>query len=234
MSASCPPASLEETCIILQRTDAAGDTSHYFAAATELLIRLLNDRGGRMLAMRRRTLLIALCLFGAACGADQARQSPPEREGPQVNWDNPIHGIVVDSIQAAQQMVSFTIYQPNALGIQRPLLVTGPFESTPDQRAIAFLYDTAAYGEVVILEGPPEVNRADWDAMLDTQVANNSLPGTHGAAEIVTIRGSLRALRYSSETGATAVLQWLQGTVEFWVEGPTLSPAQVVEIANAI
>jgi hypothetical protein len=158
--------------------------------------------------------------------------------GPDQDWDNPILGTVAPSIAAATKQVSFNPLVPKGLGNPIRILVQAANPNVV-QRSLAFLYDTAAYGRVVILEWLPQISASDYAASLQSLPARRaadpaaSIPGS-GYLDTVTIRGGIVALRTQPDDQSTADLRWVEGSVVVNLSGPTLNHDQVVELANGL
>ena len=191
-------------------------------------------------------LLAALAFTLIACGQRQPGLSldaanvtpPPLVLGPDQDWDNPILGTVAPSIAAATKQVSFNPLVPKGLGNPIRILVQAANPNVV-QRSLAFLYDTAAYGRVVILEWLPQISASDYAASLQSLPARRaadpaaSIPGS-GYLDTVTIRGGIVALRTQPDDQSTADLRWVEGSVVVNLSGPTLNHDQVVELANGL
>lgn len=154
--------------------------------------------------------------------------------GSAQNWDNPIDGVRMRSSQAAQEKVPFEIIEPRNLGAPLAIYVTPPQHSDPAGRVIAYVYDPAEYGRVVIKELVSEIPPEDWEAHVASMVARNGEPGLLGRFDAVTIRGGKTALVTTSEDGSESALFWLEGPVQVVIRGPELTFNEVVSIAESL
>jgi len=154
-------------------------------------------------------------------------------DGMQHNWDNPIFGVPVASVDAAQAQVPFTVYVPKGLGSPTGVFAT-PTDVPPEGRAVAFVYDTPEFGKVDVVEHVPDVPPDQYDAEHENLVATNGDPQLHGRFDLVTIRAGQKALVTTSEDGTRSAIFWLEGDTEIVVEGPALSFEQVVAIAQVL
>jgi hypothetical protein len=151
-------------------------------------------------------------------------------EGFIQDWDNPIEGVRVDTTADAANNVAFDVQEPGGLGTPLAIYTSGE-ELDKSSRAVAFVYDTAAFGRVDILEHLPESSGDDYQKFL---VSLNGDPLTHGRADLVTIRGSIQALVTTSEDGGHCAGFWLEGGIEYIVEGPVLTFDDVTKAAELV
>ena len=171
--------------------------------------------------------IVVITSILAACG----RSSGGDLIEP--DWNNPIEGEVVTSVQAAEASVPFEVHVPLGLGQPSKILVSSS-EVPKDERQVAFLFQTDRYGLVSIAEGPAVPPASEWEEFIQGAVDSNGT--SHGSAEIVTLHSGARALVTTSEDGAHSDICWLDasGTIEFCVKGPETSRNDVVEIANSV
>jgi hypothetical protein len=189
--------------------------------------------------MRRLAVLLSVGLLGitAACGSDRG-DSPAEIEpkvgtGAEVDWDNPLQGVAVPSVAAAREQVPFDVLEPKGLG--RPINVfVSPPGTSPGARVVAFVYDTAEYGRVVVKEHISDVPPEKWRESLQLVVARNDDPGVSGRGDIVVIRGGQSALVTTSEDEVRSSIFFLVEEVEISVRGPTVAFDDVVSIAEGL
>ncbi len=156
----------------------------------------------------------------------------PVGQQPDVDWSNPAHGVPVASMVAAQSLSPFPLHEPGGgLGTPQSIFVTGSGGPSP---VFVFVYGTSRYGLVDVYEELPDVPPAEYDAANQRLLAYNGLPSTHGSSRIVSIRGGCQALMTVSEDGSRADIRWLEGGVEYYVRGPSLSTAVAIQVAEGI
>ena len=137
-------------------------------------------------------------------------------------------GVVVPTVQAAQDFMPFAVYEPKGLGI--PTIYV-----SPERMAMYFVYPNSKYGEVWIAESLPDIPDEDERlAGYEATVASNGDENNHSIAQIVSVRDGIPALTGTSDTSDVATIAWVENGVEMYVKGPTLTQAQVLEIANSI
>jgi hypothetical protein len=156
-------------------------------------------------------------------------------EGPQPNWDHPIGGEAV-SLRKARQSVIFDVVVPRSLGDPKSIFATSPTEAAtlPQDRAVAFVYDTSRYGRVNVVEHIPQVPLDRYDTQNQEVVELAASPDVGGSAEIVVIRRSKKALATTAEDESRSSIFWLEGNIEIVVRGPSLTKEQCIQIAEAL
>lgn len=153
----------------------------------------------------------------------------PVGDEPHTNWENPIDGVRVDSFAQADAAISAALYEPRGLGPPTDLFV-GQFNA----EVAALLYQTDAYGLVVVRESPPDASREVYEESQRELLDYNDKPDTHGRFEILTIRDGQQALLTVSEDGNDATIFWLEGKLEISIGGPSIGPIEAVELAKSI
>src|SRR4029450_1226018 len=121
-----------------------------------------------------------------------------------VNWDNPIGGVSVGSVEEASQSLTFDVLVPMSLGTPRDILVTD-FPASLES-VIALLYDHPTLGQVVVEEHLPDVDPTTYVAGLEQLVANAEGPNVRGTAQIVSVREGAPGLLTTSEDGQVSEL----------------------------
>jgi hypothetical protein len=148
------------------------------------------------------------------------------------NWDNPISGEIVASLQQAESQLPFEPRLPRGLGTPVKILVSPDSEEPANEaRGIAFLFDTADYGRVVVVEGRDDVPLAEFEAMIRTLVAEKGKPNGQGYVESVVIKGGTQAGLFTGAHGELT-LEWREGNVRFTLSGPTVSKDDIVSLAD--
>ena len=138
------------------------------------------------------------------------------------------------SLDAARSEFGFPILDPQGLGSPVGIFATPPSVARVD-RVIAFVYDTAAHGRVVVQEHLPDVPADEYDAFInESLVTNNGRPGVSGTASLVTVRSGKRALITTASDGSTSDISWLEGTFEIVVRGPALTADACIAIADGL
>jgi hypothetical protein len=183
-----------------------------------------------------RIVAIAFLVVTASCGGYSGNSPITGRTATgqlgdelHTNWRNPIDGIRVDSLAAADESMEARIYEPRGLGPPTDIFV-GRFNN----QVVAFLYETEAYGLVVVREAPIDDSREVYEASQEAVLKYNGKPYTSGHSEIHTIRNGHQALLTVSEDGKLATIFWLQGTMEISVDGPAIGPAEAVNLAETM
>lgn len=195
--------------------------------------------GRRWVRVLRWIVSIAALCVAAGCagsGTTPSALSGPGQPGfEEPNWENPIDGQEVPSIDQAQQLVDFEILVPDAFGPPVKILVTPPDSSSRGDRVVALLYESDDYGLVVLKEHLPDVPIAEYDASNARVVEMTKDPSAQGIARIVPVRGGLPALLTISPDGSDCTIWWLEDEAfEIVVRGPDLVPEKCVEVANLV
>ncbi|MBA3728482.1 MAG: hypothetical protein H0W94_04675 [Actinobacteria bacterium] len=184
----------------------------------------------RRLSISATWMLMALVV---SCGVDdpeaeRIKDIEPGIAALEVDWEDPIDGVPVETVEQAQALLDFEVLEPEGLGEPTALFI-----DLPDSPAvIAFVFESPRYGPVVVKEYRPDVPAEDWDASLEELVAGNDAPTRSGRADIVTIGDALRALVTTSEDGSVSSLFLHMGDKEISIRGPDLQFDDVVAIAN--
>jgi hypothetical protein len=184
--------------------------------------------------MLKHKAYLALALFGvislSACGV----ASGDEPASPKTNWDAPlIDGVSQPSVAAAQGLVRFKIVSP-AIGTPALIQVDSPAQMPENERTVAFVFHTAAYGTVVVEES----EQGDWTldrfrarASAPVAQAGNASstpgPGLH-PFQMVPVRKTSGLLATSGEVGS---IMWIENGVLFRILGPSVTTEQVQKLA---
>ena len=150
----------------------------------------------------------------------------------QPNWENPAAGDPVPDLATAQAEVGALIPAPQGLGTATTIIVS---PSAP-VRVATFIFQTSAYGQVDVTDGPSQFDDNSWTAYLNASVQANSDPNTYGTAAIVPVQTQFTGLQTVSGDGSWSTVDWLEpGTgIEFVVRGPTLTATPSIAIANGL
>ena len=176
--------------------------------------------------------LVTLIALATACPKKQ-KEGPNVSEGgrPALDWDQPItFGVPLLGLKGAQSSLPFSPRMPGGLGTPEKMFITA--NTVPENgRAIAFEFQTQAYGRVLVVERLPDVPAETYDEANRELIASNT---GSSELEIVSIRGGTEALVITSAEGRSAGIYWLEVPIEFWVTGESLTRDQVLEIANSV
>jgi hypothetical protein len=184
---------------------------------------------------------LVLGVFLTACGSPSA--NPPAQVDattepgvgvPPVDWENPIAGIEVPGLLAAQKLLPFEVYTPQLEASPFKVLVTDPAKTSLRDMVLALMYHTSNYGLVVIKEHNPDVPIDQYDTVNLELLAQNGQPGTHGSFELVPVRAAAKALVTTSEDQRQSSIFFLEGSIEIVIRGPELDRTDVIELANRI
>jgi hypothetical protein len=181
-------------------------------------------------------LVASGCARAPQAGAPQteAPQTEAPIEEPSIDWYHPLPGNQPPepSIAAAQASLPFTIQLPQDLGDPISVFANAP-PNLPDGAAVALVYDTKAYGRVVVFEQLPDVpDPASRLKSYQTAVSYNGQPDVHGTATLVTIHGDVPALITTSEDKSMSDISWVENAVETFVRGPSLTADEATTIAE--
>lgn len=186
----------------------------------------------RHLSIAVLSMLVALVV---SCGVDDPEAEritdiEPGTDALEVDWEDPIDGVPVETVEQAQALLDFEVLEPLGLGEPKALFI-----APPDSPAVIALgFESPRFGPVVIKEYRPDVPAADWYASLQRLVAGNDAPTRSGRAEIVTVRDGMKALVTTSEDGSVSSLFLHVGDKEISIRGPDLQFDDVVAIANGL
>jgi hypothetical protein len=173
--------------------------------------------------------LAVLTVLGAACKHSSGGLGADE----SFSWTHPFRGKGVEVATAADAMskTSFNLDVPKPLGTMHIFL--SPYTDAQGRSdAVWFVIQSPKFGIVWIGESAPDVpDDAERLASYQDRVAQNGQPGVLSVAEIVTVRGGVTALLGVSPDGV-ATLQWVENQTQVDVQGPTLTRAQVLDIAS--
>jgi len=189
--------------------------------------------------MRLVWVLPLVLLFACASKTSQLRDAGPDQtsSGSQsvpANWDNPIDGDPVNSFDDGRSDVGFSARQPQNLGDPKSIFVTRLSGSQRQDRVLAFVFDTASYGRVVVIEEPLRITAAEWLKSIQANAASNGSSGTSGRADVVTIKGGVQAEITTSGDLAHSDIRWIEGTMQILVRGPTLNHDECLELGNKV
>jgi hypothetical protein len=148
------------------------------------------------------------------------------------NWQNPIDGIAVSSVQAAQLVVNFPVVAVPGFGDPSAILVTP--DTTPADTVVVLQYQTASSGLIDVYEEATTLSATDFQGVIDSWVAVNGQPGTEGSVTAVTLSDGVPALITTTSDGARSDIRWIQGGVEYTIRGPSLAQKDCTIFANAL
>jgi len=148
------------------------------------------------------------------------------------NWQNPIDGNAVSSVQAAQQDVNFPVVALPSLGNPSAILVTP--DTTPADTVVVVQYQATSSGLIDVYEEATTMSAKDFQGVIDSWVAQNGQPGMEGSVTAVTLSNSLPALITTSSDGARSDIRWIQGGVQYTIRGPSLAQNDCTTFANAL
>ena len=112
--------------------------------------------------------------------------------------------------------------------------VNGPLDREQPDRAIAIMYDSGDWGFVALKQAPSQLPAKDWLDSAKGLVASIGQPGMFGDAHLVVLSDGSDALLKISADGKHSVVDWLEGSVELIIEGPTLNDDQPIALANML
>ncbi len=149
------------------------------------------------------------------------------------DWGRPFNGggVPLDDTAAFLALhPSFHIYPPNTPDPVKVFAAPGP-DGSAGNYAVFFVLDDSKDGTIWIGESAPDIrSEADRLVFYNEAVSENGQPGIRGTAEIVTIRGGVRALLGTTQDGI-CTLQWVEKDTQIHLLGPTLTRDRVLEIA---
>lgn len=158
----------------------------------------------------------------------------PQVDKVEQDWSNPIAGIEVGSREEAQKYVPFDLVVPRGLGTPEKILVTDPELTSLGDAVVAFLFETPEFGLVIVKEHLPDVPAVAYDSVNEDLLKYNELPTTHGTFSLVRVRNERQALLTTSEDEAEATIFWLEGGVEYIIQGPSLDAEAVMSLSERI
>jgi hypothetical protein len=163
---------------------------------------------------------------GGSVGTIVPTLTPP-LDVPGVNWDNPANGIPAGSLASVSPSLAFTPTVPTGLGEQMQLF-TGPPALPKDGQFVEFIYDSPAYGRVIVVEHPPDLPPSEWTKSNEALV--QSAP--KDTAEILTTNSGTEVFIFSRADGTRAGVYLMSGGAEIWIAGPNLTVDQAAAIAG--
>jgi hypothetical protein len=169
----------------------------------------------------------ALIAVLSACGHEPSTFE--EGGNVQLNWTSWFPNAIREAdAAAADRALNFRAHVPQGLG-------QGSVYISPLRNAVAFVYDTAAYGRVVVVESfPDQPDPGVRYASYQNQVAQTQQPEAHGYAEIDTIRGNIAALVTATDDRSRWTIQFVADGVQFTVLGPALPEQGALYLGNTI
>lgn len=134
-------------------------------------------------------------------------------------------------MDAATQRVGFDVYVPKGLGDYLGIYVA---PNPVGQGAAAFVFDSPDFGRIQVIESLPDVPDVDQRLKVyEDRVARNGEPNRWTASSIETIREGVPAIIGTSEF-YSATIEWVDGQLQYYVIGPSLTSGESVKIANAL
>ena len=176
---------------------------------------------------------------GHAVAKAQSTGTSEEQTAAHLDWDHPFpNGIEQNSIEAASVAVPFDLVSPTNLSQGQPdLIETSPPEAYPDgEGAVAFVYHTKEYGDVLVEESTPggiTVERlADMaEALGAPSPGSEERSDAPDAFQLVAV-GDAKALLV--QYAGVGRITWIQGGLLFDIKGDETTPEQVVDLASEL
>jgi hypothetical protein len=185
--------------------------------------------------------LTGVCVVAAGCGSYDVTESAPPSQGAGTslkarcdsidlvtpNWQNPANGALrVDSVAAARRITRLPLVLPR--GLQQPAAIYAM------PVAANFVYHGSASGDVIVVEGKPEVSPADWQQELKVMPAQNGKPHVTGTAKVVDLGDGAKALQTKNPciTGSTTDWYTRDHRMEIIIEAHTLHEDAGARIAH--
>jgi hypothetical protein len=185
------------------------------------------------------SVLMAIC----ACGRpplSQGNQTSPHLTAAsddafERRFEQPLpSGQEKASIDEAQKDAPFAILKPQ-LGTPKSVWLSTTEYQGKQGGSVALAYELAPYGKLLVFETLSLVDwtsRSAWENHAEVEVSNAAKPGFTGAVEFTTARGQ-RALLGNNDTGIVA-LELFESGIVILIQGPTISKAQAVSIAESM
>ncbi len=185
--------------------------------------------------------LAVACAAVAGCGAADVTESAPAPSPGAVkalkarcdgldlvtpNWQKPDAGDRrVGSVATARRITHLPLVLPR--GLQRPAAIYVPI-------AANFVYHGSKTGDVIIVEGKPQLSPAEWQKELKAMPAQNGKPDVTGTARVVDLGDGAKALQTKSPciTGSSTDWYTRDHRMEVVIEAHTASEAVGARIAR--
>jgi hypothetical protein len=182
-----------------------------------------------MSVLRRRRKSIASLVALLACMSACASSVEPHEGsggGLETDWDTWFpHAESVENTDRANAVLPFASDEPNDLNAAPRIFLS------PVHDAVAFIYDTQAYGRVVVVESLPDIPDAKEREISYQNQVDQAKSGT---VEVFTIRDDLPALVSSAADKSRSAVEFVRGDIQFTILGPNLSTKEALEIAERI
>lgn len=185
--------------------------------------------------------LLMLAAVGCARSTPTSREGPPADAegygGPPIDWTHPLGGPDFPSVAAAQKLIPFNIVTPR--WGQPDVVETLPDQANvpPEAQIVALIFHLPEEGTVVVREQPQGIDSVDHLRQLaDTDYGSvgrtpSPSPGTPDPFQLVPLRGTYGLLIQGNGIGR---IIWLEGGLKFDITGPTVSPDQVLALAEGL
>lgn len=193
----------------------------------------------------RKVIALLTLLMVAAAGC--ARSGPTSREGPPaeaegyggppIDWTHPLGGLDFPSVAAAQDVIAFHIVTPRWGQPDVVETLADPTKMPPEMQVVALVFHLPEEGTVLLREQPQGDDSLDHlKQAADTNFGSvgrepSSGPGTPDPVQLVPLRGTYGLLIQGNGIGR---IIWLEGGLKFDITGPTVSPDQVLALAEAL
>jgi hypothetical protein len=179
-----------------------------------------------------RLAVLSLIVAIAAPACTGVSRAPDE--GPPIDWERPFHetGPTFATPVEANAVLPFKVVVPSLPGPN--LIQTLPPASVPkDEQVVALVYHFPGAGTVVIQESLPGDKDLGW--LRETVAAHADEPVDDPAApqafRIVDIRKTEGMLIQGNGVGR---IVWIEDGLLFDITGPTVTPEQVLAIAERV
>lgn len=194
---------------------------------------------------RRLVLLGTLVAVTTACSGVEKRNeavsqkqsrptAPRTSAGPPIDWEQPFSnlGVTFPTVEEANAVLPFKIVVPNLPG---PDLIRtiSPEVAAMRDRVVALVYHLPAPGTVWVAESLPGGKNVEWLKKFVAARANDPWrdPEAPPAYQMVPLRGTEGMLVKGNGVGR---IIWIENGILFDITGPTVSPEQVMAIAQEI
>lgn len=188
-------------------------------AAARLRNSRVRYRGGGV------SLVVTALAIMSGCTQPGSGEQPPAP-----NWKDPIGGVPMASVAAAQLHVPFRV---RVMPGPRPYrILIAPRRPRP--ATIVILQYRTSFGLVDVYEETPQVTARQFRRVIAQWVALNGNSGTSGATAGVSLHHRYPALLSTTQDGRRSEIEWIEAGVEFVILGPSLSKQDCIRLAGLL
>lgn len=173
-----------------------------------------------------RALAVTAVLAALAVTGCSQQDLAPSKSA--ANWLDPLNGVPVASVAAAQHRAGFRLRLPRGMRPDQVLITPG----VPAAYRVVILVYRTRFGLADVFEQRGQLTQRQFRQTIRRVVAVSISEGMRGTQTAVTLRGRVPALITTSDAGRLSLIEWFEAGMRYTISGPSLSKRDCVVLAD--